>query len=208
MKVLLIIDVQNDFCPGGSLAVANGDRIIKVINELSTSGKFDVVIATQDYHPAGHMSFASTYGVEPFTMNEEAGQIVWPDHCVQGTVGVEFRPSLDQTNIQYIVRKGMDINIDSYSGFFDNNKQNKTGLCGIIHSTCDDSILEDIEIYIVGIATDVCVLNTALDARILNREGKVKVVKDACAGVTPEGEESALKKMVAEGIEVITADEV
>jgi nicotinamidase/pyrazinamidase len=146
--------------------------------------------------------------MEPFTFSKGADQVVWPDHCVKGTKGVELRPSLDQSNIQYIVRKGMDEKVDSYSAFFDNNKQNKTGLCGIIQSSCEKVEPEDVEIYIVGIATDVCVLNTALDARILNWEGKVSVIKDACAGVTPEGSESALKQMATEGIEIITSKEV
>lgn len=208
MKVLIVVDVQNDFCPGGSLAVENGNKIIPMINELSNSYKFDKVIASQDWHDEDHISFADYYGVEPFTYNEVAGQVVWPTHCVKNTKGAELSPLLDQTNIQYIVRKGMDTDVESYSAFFDNQKKNKTGLCGIIQSSCEDIEPLNVEIYIVGIATDVCVLNTALDARILNWEGKVKVIEDACAGVTEEGSAEAFDKMREEGIEVIKFSEV
>lgn len=208
MKVLLVIDCQNDFCPGGSLAVEDGDRIIPIINKLSNSGMFDKIVATQDWHPEGHMSFASRYGVEPFTMNEDAGQMVWPVHCVQGTKGAELRPSLDQRPIQYIVRKGMDKEVESYSGFFDNNKQNRTALCSIIQDSCDGENPEDIEIYVVGIATDVCVLNTALDARILNWQGRTVVVEDAVAGVTEDGSKKALEQMKGEGIEVLNSKDI
>lgn len=208
MKVLIIVDVQNSFCPGGSLAVENGDRIIPTINKLSNSGMFDKIIATQDWHPENHMSFADRYGVEPFTVNEEAGQMVWPVHCVQGTKGAELRPSLDQRPIQYIVRKGMDKEVESYSGFFDNNKQNRTALCSIIQDSCENEEAANIELYIVGIATDVCVLNTALDGRILNWQGRTIVVEDAIAGVTEEGSEQALEQMRSEGIEIVNSEDI
>lgn len=198
MNVLIIVDVQNSFCPGGSLAVENGDRIIPTINKLSTSGKFDMVVATQDWHPEGHMSFASRYGAEPFTENEEAGQVVWPDHCVQGTKGADLRPSLDAKPIQFIIRKGMNKDMDSYSAFLENDKKTKTGLSRLVP--------EGSNVYVVGIATDVCVLNTALDA--VEFGYKVKVVKDAVAGVTDQDAEVALGDMEEKGVEVITSDSI
>lgn len=198
MNVLIIVDVQNSFCPGGSLAVENGDRIIPTINKLSTSGKFDMVVATQDWHPEGHMSFASRYGAEPFTENEEAGQVVWPDHCVQGTKGADLRPSLDAKPIQFIIRKGMNKDMDSYSAFLENDKKTKTGFSRLVP--------EGSNVYVVGIATDVCVLNTALDA--VEFGYKVKVVKDAVAGVTDQDAEVALGDMEEKGVEVITSDSI
>lgn len=195
MKTLIIVDVQNDFCPGGSLAVANGDRIIPLINKLSNSGKFDLVIATQDWHPKHHMSFASTHNAPEFTMNEEAGQMVWPDHCIQMTAGAMLRPSLDQSPINFIARKGMSIDVDSYSGFYDNNGSS-TGLGKLIAKSSD--------VYIVGIATDVCVWNTAIDA-IKDNYRTVTVFSDACAGVSDEGSEEKLVDMVSKGIIVQSA---
>ncbi len=204
MKVLLIIDCQNDFCPGGSLAVENGDRIIPIINKLSNSGQFDKIIATQDWHPENHISFASSHKVEPFTMVGK--EMVWPEHCKQSTKGAELRPSLDQSPIKFIIRKGMRLGVDSYSAFLENDKNTKTGLCNII---CEKDVKpEDVDIYIVGIATDVCVLNTALDARVLNWEGRVFVVEDACAAVTPEGGVEAIERMRSEGIIIINSEEI
>ena len=203
---MIIVDVQNDFCPGGSLAVSDGDKIIPVINRLSASKIFDCVVATQDWHPADHMSFASTYGTEPYEMNDKAGQIVWPDHCEQGTRGAEFRPSVNLNPVDCIIRKGTNPDVDSYSAFFDNEKKNDTGLFGLLKSKCPSN--EKIEIYICGIATDVCVLNTAADAIQLNAGGSVFVIRDACAGVTPDGVKSAISKMESGGIKIINSSEI
>ena len=198
MRALIMVDVQNDFCPGGSLAVENGDRIIPFINRLSNSGKFDIVVATQDWHPKHHISFASSHHVEPFTKVGE--EIVWPDHCVQGTPGAELRPSLDQKPINVIIRKGMDLGVDSYSGFADQNGK-LTGMKKLLDGVD--------EIVIVGIATDVCVKATATDAITAwyDRDVKVTLIKEAMAGVTEEGTEDAIYWMENHGIKVITMKE-
>jgi len=176
MKTLIIVDCQNDFCPGGSLAVEAGDKIIPVINKLTNSGIFDLVIATQDWHPEGHISFADTHGVDPFTLVGD--ETTWPIHCVAGTQGAELRPSLDQRKINFIVRKGMNKKIDSYSAFVENDRKTGTGLFNLIPKKS--------EIYIVGIATEVCVSYTAKDARIYYAD-KVEVIVDACAGISFDG---------------------
>lgn len=200
-KYLIIVDVQNDFCPCGSLAVEDGDKIIPNINRLTASEKFDKVIATQDWHPEGHISFASRHGLEPFTkvtLPDFSGQVtVWPVHCVAGTIGAELNPSLRQEQIHYIMRKGYRKDVDSYSAFMENDKETETGLGNLIDCGAD--------IYVVGIATDVCVLNTAMDALDY---GNVYVVEDACAGVTTKGTEEAITKMKRFGIHVLQTKNV
>lgn len=198
-KALIIVDVQNDFCPGGSLAVEDGDKIIPNINKLSKSGEFDIIIASKDWHPRNHISFAKTHNVEPFTQVEN--KIVWPIHCVQGSTGAELRPSLNTHKINLILHKGMDLNHDSYSAFADDDGK-ETGLRDILKSEYD--------MYICGIATDVCVNATALDAftawKINNPD--VYVITDACAGVTPEGVEDTLSDLETKGIKLITTGEI
>jgi nicotinamidase/pyrazinamidase len=206
-RFLIIVDVQNDFCPGGSLAVADGNAIIPAINRLSTSGKFDMVIATQDWHPAGHISFASSHGKRPFEpiAVSYGGQMLWPDHCVQSAHGADFNPELDLKAVQYIMRKGFRKEIDSYSAFFENDKVTATGLASLIKGSAGD---DDFEIVIAGIATDVCVLNTAIDARRILGFKNVLVVSDACAGVDPAGTERAIATMKHEGIEIVRVDDI
>lgn len=197
-KVLIIVDVQNDFCPGGTLPVADADRIIPMINKLSNSGKFDQIIATEDWHPAGHISFASHFGDAPFTVREDVG-MVWPDHAVQGTPGAELRPSLDIRPIQLIVRKGYRPDVDSYSAFIENDGKHYTGI---------DCLIEpDSDVYICGLATDYCVLNTAVDAKKFAFTN-VYLITDAIAGVAPETSEAALKKMQDKGVLMITSSEI
>lgn len=193
-KTLIIVDVQNDFCPGGSLAVEKGAEIIPVINTLSESGLFKKIITTQDWHPKQHISFSDNCGTDPFQFNEEAGQVVWPVHCVQGTKGAELHPNLNTKPIQYILRKGMNPEIDSYSGFLENDKKTETGLFNLI----DEKDL----LYICGIATDVCVFNTAMDA-VKGKFKQVFIVEDACAGVTEEGSLKALKELQVAGVKII-----
>lgn len=190
MKVLMIVDVQNDFCPGGSLATRDGEKIIPNINRLTRFGQFDMIIASQDWHPAGHISFASRHGLDPFT--EINGYMLWPDHCVKGTTGAELHPLLKQENIDLIIRKGSKRDVDSYSAFFENDGE-ETHLSDIF-------VKWDDELYVVGIATDVCVKATAIDAIPLFK--KVVVVRDASAPVSPEGEIKALDEMVDRGIEL------
>lgn len=159
MKALIIIDVQNDFLPGGALAVADGDAIIPIVNNLQS--KFDLVVATQDWHPLNHKSFASNHiDKHPFDeiLLNGLPQVLWPNHCVQGTTGANFSKDLNTDKISAIVRKGMDLEVDSYSGFFDNNKQTSTGLLGLLR----DKKVKDV--YVCGLAADYCVYFTAKDA--------------------------------------------
>jgi len=199
MKYLIVVDVQNDFCPGGSLAVEDGDKIIPNINKLMTSIEFDRIIATQDWHPLDHISFASTHNEDEFTkIKVDYGkQMLWPDHCIMDTEGAYFRPSLLQWPIQFIVRKGYRTKVDSYSGFVENDRRTETGL--------GDLIKLGSEIYVVGIATDVCVLNTAEDALDY---GNVYVVEDACAGVTFEGVKIAIRLMREFNIHIIKTSDI
>ncbi|MGC9343753.1 MAG: bifunctional nicotinamidase/pyrazinamidase, partial [Bacteroidales bacterium] len=159
MKALIIVDVQNDFLPGGSLEVKDGDRVIPVINSLLE--KFDLVVATQDWHPANHLSFASNHeNREPFEIIrlKEMEQVLWPDHCVQGSEGAKISERIDHKPIQAIFRKGMDHEIDSYSGFYDNGHKKSTGLAGYLKS------LNVCQVFITGLAADVCVYFTLKDS--------------------------------------------
>ncbi|MFW5773734.1 MAG: bifunctional nicotinamidase/pyrazinamidase, partial [Tangfeifania sp.] len=159
MKTLILIDIQNDFIPGGPLEVPGGDEIIPVVNNLQE--KFDLVVATQDWHPQNHVSFASNHeGKEPFDKIEldDMEQILWPDHCVQNTRGAEFHPELKTAKVEAIIRKGMDPKIDSYSGFYDNGHKKSTGLTGYLKEKGAD------ELYFAGLAADVCVYFSIKDA--------------------------------------------
>lgn len=159
MKALILVDLQNDFLPGGALAVPRGDEVIAVANRLMPA--YELVVATQDWHPADHLSFASQHpGHAVGDLIELDGwpQILWPDHCVQGTAGAEFAPTLNRDRISRVLRKGTDRTIDSYSGFFDNARRKATGLEEYLRAK---SIAE---VHIVGMATDYCVKFTALDA--------------------------------------------
>lgn len=162
MKALIIVDMQYDFLPGGSLAVNEGDLIIDRINKLQE--KYDVVVATQDWHPENHKSFASQHPEKiPFDVIELNGtrQVLWPDHCIQGTKGAELHKGINQNKISAIIRKGMDPNVDSYSAFFDVNKKNPTGLHGFLKDYNITSV------YVCGLAADYCVYYTAKDALAL-----------------------------------------
>jgi len=165
---LIIVDMQNDFLPGGALGVAGGDEIIPRINHLA--GEYGLVVATQDWHPRDHGSFASQHpGARVFDMAKLAGcpQVLWPDHCVQGTFGAELTDMLDQSRIEAIFRKGMDPLIDSYSAFFDNARKKSTGLDGYLRG-------RDVEaVHICGLAADVCVWYTAKDAIALGFEAAI-----------------------------------
>lgn len=157
---LLIVDIQNDFCPGGSLEVKDGDTIIQAVNELAGSDRYDIVVATQDWHPANHGSFASQHNAEPFSNGKLDGedQIFWPDHCIQNSEGANFHPDLNTAPVKAIFRKGMDELVDSYSGFFDNKRKRDTGLRHYL------SGLGVEEVHVCGLAADVCVKFTASDS--------------------------------------------
>lgn len=194
MKALVIVDVQNDFCPGGALEVPGGDEIIKPINNLLP--EFDCVVQTQDWHPAQHLSFASNHeDKDPFEEIEmEYGtQVLWPDHCVQGTKGAEFHPDLKTNPTQVIVRKGFREHIDSYSAFFENDHETITGLHGYLQERNVD------ELVITGLATDFCVKWTGLDAAKLGY--KVTLIKNAVRGIDINGSvDAAMKEMKEAGV--------
>lgn len=159
MKALIIVDIQNDFLEGGSLAVNNGNDVIPIINSLQN--EFDLIVATQDWHPQNHKSFAAQHpGKKEFELTELNGlpQVLWPIHCVQGSFGAEFHLDLETNKIETIFRKGMDTEIDSYSGFYDNGKRKNTGLLGYL----EDRNVE--EVFVAGLAADYCVYFTAKDA--------------------------------------------
>ena len=159
MKALLLVDIQNDFLPGGSLAVPHGDEVVPVANGLMP--KFEIVIATQDWHPPDHLSLVSQHPgrqVGDVVVLDGAEQVLWPDHCVQNTFGAEFSAKLNQTGIQHVVQKGTDRTIDSYSGFFDNARRKKTPLEDQLRARGVDTL------HVMGLATDYCVKATVLDA--------------------------------------------
>lgn len=159
MKALIIVDVQYDFLPGGSLEVAKGDEILPIINSIQKD--YDLVVATQDWHPQDHLSFASKHeGRLPIEVIDLDGleQVLWPDHCVQESYGAQISEDLDSSRIEAIFRKGMDPRIDSYSGFYDNGKRKDTGLAGYLKARKID------EVHVCGLAADFCVFFTAMDA--------------------------------------------
>jgi nicotinamidase/pyrazinamidase len=199
---LLAIDVQNDFCPGGALAVAEGDRVVPVINRLAA--RFHDVLLTQDWHPRGHVSFASSHpGRKPYdTITLPYGaQVLWPDHCVPGTRGAEFHPDLDTRPASLIVRKGHDPAIDSYSALYENDHHTSTGLGGYLRARGLRRL------FLAGLATDFCVLYSALDAR---REGfDVSVIEDAVRGIDLDGSLArAWQAMDAAGVKRLRADDL
>ncbi|MCO5146396.1 MAG: bifunctional nicotinamidase/pyrazinamidase [Aquamicrobium sp.] len=190
-KALIVVDIQNDFCPGGALAVAGGDEIVPLVNALI--GAFDHVVLTQDWHPAGHSSFASTHpGRQPFeTIDMPYGpQTLWPDHCVQGTRGADFHPGLDWTKAQLVIRKGFRPDIDSYSAFFENDHTTPTGLAGYLK---ERGILD---LAFVGLATDYCVAYSALDAVRAGFSATVEL--DACRAIDLGGSLEAMTRRMAE----------
>lgn len=194
---LLVVDVQNDFCLGGALAVDKGDEILPVINRLIDENEH--VILTQDWHPAGHSSFATSHsGKKPFdTIDMPYGkQTLWPDHCVQGTNGAEFHPGLQWTRAQLVIRKGFRIGVDSYSAFYENDRQTPTGLSGYLRDRNIGSLT------ITGLATDFCVAYSALDA--VSHGFDVRVRLDACRGIDIGGSMNAmLDQMQKAGVELI-----
>jgi len=203
MRALLLIDIQNDFLPAGALAVPNGDAVVPVANALMS--RFGLVVATQDWHPADHASFSSQHpGRQPGDVIELGGgpQILWPDHCVQNTSGAALAPALDVSRIDHVVRKGTDREIDSYSGFFDNDHKKGTGLADLLrgHGVT--------EIVAVGLATDYCVKFTVLDG--LELGFVVNVVREGVRSVDLQAGDgdAALAQMAAAGARVIACADV
>lgn len=194
---LLVVDVQNDFCPGGALAINNGDEILPAVNRLIDESEH--VILTQDWHPSDHSSFASRHPEKkPFDTVEMAygTQTLWPDHCVQGTHGAEFHPDLHWMRAQLVIRKGFRIGVDSYSSFYENDRKTPTGLSGYLRDRDIGSLT------IAGLATDFCVGYSALDA--VAHGFQVRVRLDACRGIDIGGSMDAmLEEMQKAGVELI-----
>ncbi|KQX41042.1 MULTISPECIES: bifunctional nicotinamidase/pyrazinamidase [unclassified Ensifer] len=195
-KALIVVDVQNDFCPGGALGVAGGDEIVPMINGLI--GRFEHVVLTQDWHPSGHSSFASSHpGKNPFEMiaMPYGAQTLWPDHCVQGSAGADFHPALEWTRAELLIRKGFRAQIDSYSAFFENDRRTPTGLSGYLR---DRGIKK---VTLCGLATDFCVAFSALDA--VAQGFSTTVVLDACRGIDLNGSLNAMvTRMRDAGVEL------
>jgi len=188
---LLVIDVQNDFCPGGNLEVPKGDEVVPVINRLAE--RFPHVLLTQDWHTPGHQSFASSHaGKEPFETTDVAygEQVLWPDHCVQGTPGAEFHPDLNIPHAELILRKGFRRTIDSYSAFFENDGETRTGLTAYLRERGFTNL------YLAGLALDVCVFWSAEDG---HKEGfGITVIDDSCRAIDMDGSEARVRKKLEE----------
>lgn len=203
-SALIVVDVQRDFCPGGSLAVTDGDRVVEVINALAP--QFAFVVATKDWHPAGHVSFASSHhGKKPFDsvlLPGGVNQALWPDHCVQGTAGAELHPDLDTRPVNVVLHKGTRRHLDSYSAFFENDGRTSTGLGDMLRGLGFDTV------FVCGLATDVCVFYTAADARRLGLA--VYVIEDASRGVdVPSGSVSEkLAEMRNAGCTVVSSGDL
>jgi nicotinamidase/pyrazinamidase len=200
--VLLVVDVQKDFCPVGRLAVPRGDEVVPMVNRLAA--KFTHVVLTQDWHPAGHLSFASSHpGKEPYqTIDVAYGpQVLWPDHCVQGTPGAEFRDDLQIPHAALVIRKGFRRAIDSYSAFYENDRVTPTGLGGYLRERGLRRV------FLAGLAFDFCVRYSAEDAR---REGlEALVIEDACRGIDVDGSIDATRRRLAElNVRCVAAAEI
>jgi nicotinamidase/pyrazinamidase len=188
--ILIVIDVQNDFCPGGALAVPHGDEVVPIINQLAA--RFRHVVLTQDWHPPGHFSFASRHpGKKPFEViaADHGPQVLWPDHCVQDSLGAAFHPELHIPHAALVLRKGMNSAIDSYSAFYENDRKTPTGLAGYLRERAFQRL------FLAGLAFDFCVRYSAEDAK---REGfAVTVIEDACRSIDIDDSAAAARKSFA-----------
>lgn len=201
-KALILVDLQNDFCQGGRLAVPDGEAVVPIANQLQPY--FDLIIATQDWHPQDHMSFASNhpeYGVGDVIVVDDISQVLWPDHCIQNSNGAKFHPALHTERIAKIFHKGIDKKIDSYSAFFDNAHKRSTGLGDYLHAEKIN------QVYILGLATDYCVKYSSLDAAHLGLD--VSVIVDGCRGVELNlgDTNAALLEMKKAGVKLISSTE-
>lgn len=198
-QALIIIDVQNDFCPGGALAVADGDAVVPVINRLQQ--QFALRVLTQDWHPADHSSFAANHsGAEPFSMTEMpyGPQVLWPSHCIQGSDGAAFHADLETDGAAVTIRKGFHRDIDSYSAFFENDHKTPTGLGGYLREQGVTSLV------MAGLATDFCVRFSAVDAAKLGFD--VTLVDDACRAIDMDGSlEDAMRDLEENGVKRVNS---
>ncbi|PNW30309.1 bifunctional nicotinamidase/pyrazinamidase [Formosa algae] len=201
MKALILVDIQNDFLPGGALAVAKGHEIIPLVNSLQS--KFDVVVASQDWHPEHHASFASNHDnktvFEVINLHGQE-QVLWPNHCVQGTAGASFSSALNTNAVSAIFRKGMHKEVDSYSAFFDNNKTQHTGLEAYLKS------MQVTDVYVCGLAADYCVYFTAKDAQ--NLGFKTYYITDATRYISEDMYNTAVTDLKQLGVTMLTSDEI
>jgi len=198
--ILLVVDIQNDFCPGGGLSVPRGDEVVPLINDLA--GKFAHVVLTQDWHPRGHLSFASSHpGKVPYQTIDVAygAQVLWPDHCVQGTAGAALREDLKIPHAELVLRKGYHREIDSYSAFYENDRKTRTGLAGYLRERGFRRV------FLAGLAFDFCVRYSAEDAR--REEFEAIVIEDACRGIDVDGSMTDTRELfTASGIRCIPAN--
>ena len=196
---LIIIDLQRDFMPNGALPVEGGDEIIGPINELADtfSRRGHLVVMTQDWHPPGHRSFASAHGRKPYERyeSEGIGPVLWPDHCVQGTLGAEFHPKVNTQHAGAIIRKGYRLEVDSYSAFIENDKKTPTGLAGYLNA------FKVRRVYLCGLALDYCVYYSATDARTIGLEVVVPIDLTKPVNFPPEQLSQALEHMVQRGVQ-------
>jgi nicotinamidase/pyrazinamidase len=196
MDALIIVDIQNDFLPGGALAVPRGDEVIPVVNEIQA--RFGLVVATQDWHPAGHVSFASSHpgkSVFDAIMIDGIEQILWPDHCLQGSRGAEFPKAFNTNRVEAIVRKGTDPKIDSYSTFYDNARKKSTGLEGYLKGKGVDRV------FLAGLAADFCVNYSIMDALAIGFSAVF--IKDATRAISEDGFRKAERAIIAKGGTVV-----
>lgn len=199
--ILVLVDIQNDFCPGGALAVPDGDAVVPVANRLAR--RFRSTILTQDWHPAGHRSFASAHGRAPFdTVELSYGpQVLWPDHCVQATEGAAFHPKLEVPMAELVIRKGFHPGIDSYSAFYENDRRTPTGLAGYLRERGFTRV------FLAGLATDFCVAFSAEDAA--GHGFETVVVEDGCRAIDMNGSLAAARqRLAAAGVRLIRSDAI
>ncbi|WP_337266966.1 bifunctional nicotinamidase/pyrazinamidase [Oryzifoliimicrobium ureilyticus] len=202
MKALLLVDIQKGFCPGGNLPVPHGDEVVPVANRLIDSGYYDLIVASQDWHPPGHGSFASSHpGKQPFEMGELAGkpQMLWPDHCVKATDDAQLHPGLNTAEIDLIQQKGENPLVDSYSAFRDNDQTAVTGLADYLAQQGVTAL------DVCGLATDYCVQYSAIDAVEMMPGVKVRFIEDASRGISAEGVANAILEMRRRGIDIVTS---
>ena len=199
MHALILVDIQNDFMPGGPLAVPGGDEIIPLVNELQNS--FNLVVATQDWHPQSHKSFASNHpGKKAFEsiMLHGLDQVLWPDHCIQGSIGAQIHPSIIVNKVEGIFRKGMDPEIDSYSGFYDNGYKKSTGLAGYLRER------KIKKVYVCGLAADYCVYYTAKDS--LKENFETYFIEDATRAIDHNSFVKAKENILVSGGQIIKSE--
>ena len=199
MHALILVDIQNDFMPGGPLAVPFGDAIIPLVNDLQSS--FGLVVATQDWHPRNHKSFASNHeNKKPFEtiILHQLEQVLWPDHCIQGSDGAQIHPAINVNSVEGIFRKGMDAEIDSYSAFYDNGYKKSTGLAGYLRERKVNKV------YVCGLAADYCVYYTAKDS--LKENFETYIIEDATRAIDPNGFVKAKENILASGGQIIKSE--